>query len=137
MFKKISNIKFLIVIVIIVLGFSSLLLIPPTKPVVKNVPAMPIENIKSEIADGGQIIDVRTADEYKVEHIESAVNLSLQDIQSGKLPEIAKDKPLYLYCRSGNRSGQATKILKAAGYSNIIDLGAMTHVQSMGGKTVK
>ena len=49
------------------------------------------------------------------------------------MPTVAKNKPIYVYCHSGVRAGQATTLLKKAGYTNIIDLGAITHVQSLGG----
>jgi len=67
------------------------------------------------VAKGGQLVDVRTTKEYSVSHIEKAVNLPLQDIQSRKFPAASKDKPIYLYCRTGNRSSQAIKLLKSAG----------------------
>jgi rhodanese-related sulfurtransferase len=93
-----------------------------------------MQTIKDDISKGGKLIDVRTATEYESGHIDGAVNLSLQDIQAGTLPTAPKDKPVYVYCRSGNRSSQASATLKAAGYQNIIDLGTITHVQSIGGE---
>jgi phage shock protein E len=93
------------------------------------------ETIQSDISNGAQLIDVRTADEYTTGHIDGAINLSLQDMQSGTMPNIAKDKTIYVYCHSSNRSGQATIILKDAGYK-VTDLGAIAHVQSLGGTIV-
>lgn len=92
--------------------------------------------IQSAISGGGALIDVRTAEEYAAGHIDGANLLPLQDIQAGKLPKVDSTKPIYLYCRSGNRSAQATAILKKAGYTNTIDLGAMQSVQSLGGNVV-
>lgn len=92
-----------------------------------------IQTIQNDVASGGQLLDVRTAEEYEQAHIDGAANLSLQDIQAGTMPSSAKDKPLYLYCRSGSRSSQAAKKLRAAGYQNVIDLGPMNSVQSIGG----
>lgn len=95
--------------------------------------ALSMQTIMDDVSKGGQLIDVRTATEYESGHIDGAINLSLQDIRAGIMPTITKDKPLYVYCQSGNRSSQATAAFKAAGYKNIIDLGAITHVQSIGG----
>jgi rhodanese-related sulfurtransferase len=95
--------------------------------------SLSIQTIKNDVGQGGQLVDVRTIEEYNDGHIDGAINLTLQDIEAGQLPDSDKDKPLYLYCRSGNRSGQATVILKKAGFTNIIDLGAMTYVESLGG----
>jgi rhodanese-related sulfurtransferase len=95
-----------------------------------------IQTVKADIARGGQLLDVRTPGEYGAGHIDGSINLSLQELQAGALPTATKDKPVYVYCHSGNRSSQAAAILKRAGYQNIIDLGPMSHVQSIGG-TVK
>ena len=39
--------------------------------------------------------------------------------------DISKDQPIYLYCRSGNRSGKATQILEKIGYTNAINAGGI------------
>lgn len=91
------------------------------------------ETVQADIAGGGQLIDVRSRAEYDAGHINGAVNLDVQAIQAGSMPSGAKSQKLYLYCRSGSRSGQATAMLKNAGFQNIVDLGAMTKVQSIGG----
>ena len=70
------------------------------------------------------IIDVRTIDEYKSGHIESALNIEWQSIDEIN-DSIAKDEKIYLYCRSGNRSGKATKILLEAGYINAKNAGSL------------
>lgn len=92
--------------------------------------------IQAAIASGAQLLDVRTPEEYAAGHIEGATNFSLQDIQAGKRPSGSKSQAIYVYCHSGNRAGQAAAILQNAGYSNVIDLGAIAHVESIGGKVV-
>jgi len=67
---------------------------------------------------GVLIVDVRTPAEYAEGHIAGAVNLPLQTIEQW-YKELPKDKPVYLYCRSGNRSQQAAEFLKKKGFSNI------------------
>ncbi|HMT19370.1 MAG TPA: rhodanese-like domain-containing protein [Candidatus Saccharibacteria bacterium] len=94
-------------------------------------------NIQVDMQSGSPLIDVRTPEEYAAGHIEGAINLPLADIQSGAIPEVAKNTKLYVYCRSGNRSAQASKMLKDAGFSAIEDLGAMTSVVAMGGKETR
>lgn len=69
-------------------------------------PKQTIQTIQADTKDGGQLIDVRTPAEYTDGHIDGAVNLSLQDIEGGAVPTAAKDKPVYVYCRSGNRSAK-------------------------------
>lgn len=93
-----------------------------------------MQTIQADVANGAQLIDVRTAEEYGQGHIVGAINLPVQGIQSGAMPAVAKDKPVYVYCQSGNRSSKAAAALKQAGYTNVIDLGAMENVQKIGGQ---
>ena len=93
--------------------------------------------IQSKIKDGAQLLDVRTAEEFDSGHFAGAINLDVEDIIAGKLPDAAKDTQLYVYCRSGNRSAQAVFLLKQAGFTNITDLGGLTDVEGMGGKLIK
>lgn len=92
------------------------------------------EQVQQAVKNGAKLYDVRTATEYEAGHFENALNWSLQDMQAGKLPDVSKDTKLYVYCRSGNRSGQATKLLEQAGYTNVTDLHGLTNVEAMGGK---
>lgn len=70
------------------------------------------------------LIDVRTPEEFATGHLAGAVNISLQTLPD-RLNEIPHDKPVVLYCRSGNRSNEAFGILNKAGYTNIYDLGGI------------
>ena len=70
------------------------------------------------------VIDVRTEEEFLSGHLEKAVNIPLQTIGQ-KILQVYPDKerPIVLYCRSGNRSQQAFNILKNLGYKNIYNGG--------------
>ncbi|NWF71287.1 MAG: rhodanese-like domain-containing protein [Chloroflexi bacterium] len=70
------------------------------------------------------LLDVRTAEEYASGHIADSVNIALQELQT-RLSEIPRDVPVVIYCRSGNRSAQAARLLVEAGYSQIYDLGGI------------
>jgi phage shock protein E len=89
--------------------------------------------VQTDIESGAKLYDVRTEQEYAAGHFEDAENWSLQDMQAGKLPDVAKDTELYVYCRSGNRSAEATTILENAGFTNVTDLGGLQDVQDSGG----
>lgn len=89
--------------------------------------------VQSDVSSGAKLYDVRTAQEYASGHFATAENWSLQDMQAGKLPEVPKTTKVYVYCQSGNRSSQATNILKNAGFGNVIDLGGLPDVQEIGG----
>ena len=92
--------------------------------------------IQTAMAGGAQLLDVRTAAEYTAGHIEGATNFSLQDLQAGKRPTGNKTQAIYVYCHSGNRATQAANILQNAGFPNVINLGAITQVEAIGGKLV-
>lgn len=89
-----------------------------------------------QLADGTVIYDVRTAEEFAAGHAEEAINLPVEAITDGTYPDVDKDTPIAVYCRSGNRSGQATTILTQAGFTNITDIGAFENLENYGLKTV-
>lgn len=123
--------KFGVILAVIVAAFAGLLFFTHgnTKP---TTPSLSFKTVQADVAKGGQLVDVRTPAEFASSHISGAMNLSLQAMQQGSLPTVTKTQPVYVYCHSGSRSSQATLILNAAGY-HVIDLGAMTHVESIGG----
>lgn len=96
-------------------------------------PAEEFSAIQTNVGLGAKLYDVRTGQEYTDGHFESAELWSLQDMQAGEFPDVAKDTKLYVYCRSGNRSAQATSLLSDAGYTNVVDLGGLQDVQASGG----
>lgn len=72
------------------------------------------------------LLDVRTAEEFAAGHLQDAQHLLLDRIEAGDTPaHIAKTDPIWVYCRSGNRSSQAVAVLKKAGYTNLRDLGGL------------
>ena len=76
------------------------------------------------------VIDVRTETEWDTGHLEGALHIEWQDIL--KIPsEIQKDEEIFLYCRSGNRSGKATKILLEAGYVNAKNAGSILNASEL------
>lgn len=78
------------------------------------------------VAEGALLLDVRTPEEFDEAHIDGAVNIPLSEIER-RIAELgSKSRPVVLYCRSGNRSGQAARILARAGFEQIHDLGAMS-----------
>ena len=70
------------------------------------------------------VVDVRTEAEWDTGHLEGALHIEWQDILNIS-SDIQKDEEIFLYCRSGNRSGKATKILIDAGYLNAKNAGSI------------
>jgi len=80
------------------------------------------------LAEGksSMIIDVRTQSEWDSGHLDKAVHLPLDAFESGiEGLVIDKDATVYLYCRSGNRSGNALKIMQKLGYTNATNVGGI------------
>ena len=72
------------------------------------------------------ILDVRTAQEYSEKHIPGAINIPNETIGTEDIPELPDMEQLILvYCRSGNRSKQASEKLVKLGYSNIVEFGGI------------
>lgn len=69
------------------------------------------------------IIDVRTPGEYQSGHIKNAQNINVQlgDFKA-KMENFDREKPIYIYCRSGSRSANAGRILEEMGFKEIYDL---------------
>jgi len=87
------------------------------------------ELIPQVVAKIGQpnvyVIDVRTQEEWNAGLVKGAMLWGLAErLQMNQLPDISKDAEVYLYCHSGNRATQAAKIMQAAGFTNITNLGA-------------
>lgn len=76
------------------------------------------------------VIDVRTEAEWNTGHLEGALHIEWQEILKIS-SDIKKDEEIFLYCRSGNRSGKATKILLEAGYVNAKNAGSILNASEL------
>ncbi len=72
------------------------------------------------------LVDVRTPEEYVAGHITSATRITHTDIANTP-PTEDKDARIILYCRSGNRSEQARRVLLRMGYQNVTNFGGVIH----------
>ena len=79
-----------------------------------------------EKGSGYIILDVRTPEEFAERHIPGAINIPNETISTEEIPELPnKDQLILVYCRSGNRSKQASEKLVALGYTNIVEFGGI------------
>ena len=77
------------------------------------------------------VIDVRTKAEYASGHVANSLNIPLNEVSSN-IEKIKKmNTTIILCCASGNRSGQATRILKEKGLDNIYNGGSWTNVKQL------
>jgi phage shock protein E len=75
--------------------------------------------------EGPLVIDVRTEAEWNSGHVEGAI-LIPYDVIGEKIGAVTKDKTkrIYVYCRSGRRSGIAKETLEKLGYKDVVNLGS-------------
>ena len=72
------------------------------------------------------IVDVRTPEEFRERHIPGAVNVPNESIHTQDIPQLPdKDQLILVYCRSGNRSKQASQKLAELGYTRIVEFGGI------------
>lgn len=81
-----------------------------------------------------QLLDVRTIEEYKSGHLENSINYDWNDATFHEnIKNLDKSKPVLVYCRSGNRSGQAADHLREQGFKQVYELeGGITAWESEG-----
>jgi rhodanese-related sulfurtransferase len=80
-------------------------------------------NKKLQNGENIHLVDVRESFEHDAFNI-GGILLPLGDISMGDTQKIdhLKDEEVYLYCRSGNRSGQAALILETMGFTNVTNV---------------
>ena len=81
---------------------------------------------KISMGNNAVLLDVRTPEEHKNGYLEGAVLLPLAELESKISSTVSgKNTPIYIYCRSGRRSGIAVEKLKAVGYTDLHNLGGL------------
>jgi len=75
------------------------------------------------VAQGAQLVDVRSPREYRHQALPGSVNIPLPVIQQA-LKQLDKQTPVLLYCNSGQRSGVAKRLLEACGFALVHNLGS-------------
>lgn len=102
-----------------------------TLPACEADSAMQLSALEA-VDQGAVLIDVRSDAEFASGHLEGALQIVHTDIVDGVARlDLAKDTPIVLYCRSGNRSGIATRALEAEGYTRVTNAGAYTDLAAL------
>lgn len=82
---------------------------------------VPVTMVRELVETGACIIDVREPQEFANGHLLNAINIPLSQFRS-RLDEIPKDKPVYLHCRSSQRSYNAVAALQQLGFDNVFNI---------------
>ena len=87
------------------------------------------------------VLDVRTPREYAQKHLKGAINVNLmapdfarQVERLTKKGKLKPDQPVYLYCRTGARSGSAARLLRKEGFAEAYNVGGLRGLESAGAK---
>ena len=87
----------------------------------KDFKQINVDKVRELVESGAFIVDVRETYEYKRGHIKGSINIPLSRLRSS-LTEIPKDRPVYLHCRTGQRSYNAVMALQNLGYDNVYNI---------------
>ena len=81
--------------------------------------------IKEKIAAGARVVDVRTPGEFRDGAYKGAINIPLAVLPARMHELEPKNNPIVLYCASGARSGQGARLLKHAGFADVVNAGGL------------
>jgi len=91
--------------------------------------AAPKQDLGELIQKGAFLVDVRSPGEFASGSAKGAVNIPLDKIPAS-IEHFKNKEHIIVFCRSGNRSGQALSILKQNGIANVYNGGTVTDIQS-------
>jgi len=80
-----------------------------------------VDQVRTLVENGAVIVDVREKPEFNLGHVKGALNIPLSQLRS-RTSEIPKDKPVYVYCRVGQRSYNAVMALQNLGFNNVVNI---------------
>ncbi|HOA41551.1 MAG: FAD-dependent oxidoreductase [Halanaerobiales bacterium] len=82
---------------------------------------VPVSKIRELVENDAFILDVREKGEYRTGHIKNAINIPLSELRD-RLDEIPRDQPVYVHCRSAQRSYFAVMALQELGFENVYNI---------------
>ncbi|MDO5033741.1 MAG: FAD-dependent oxidoreductase [Eubacteriales bacterium] len=82
---------------------------------------IPVTEVRRLVEEKAFIIDVREPEEYALSHLKTAVNIPMSEFRQ-RLDEIPKDQPVYVHCRSSQRSYNVARALGQLGFDNIYNI---------------
>ena len=87
--------------------------------------------LTEKMAQRPKLIDVRTSREFRSDHLPGAVNIPIQKLYMDPHKAGPKDKNIVLYCQSGGRARRAKRILKAYGYTDVVNGGGINKLKGL------
>lgn len=118
---------------LIMLFLASALVAQAQHAAPKNVVKADDQALAKIKAGKAYLVDVRTPEEFDGGHLKYAQNINFNspDFKS-QIARLDKQKPVYLYCRSGNRSGKAADTLQTLGFQSYYNIGGFEQLKAEG-----
>ena len=86
-----------------------------------NAQTIDINSFEKKLDSNVQVLDVRSPQEYSEGYIPGAININVNSADfTERIQSLNQEKPVYIYCRTGNRSRRAAEILKKEGFKEPI-----------------
>lgn len=96
------------------------------------------EDFLDRVGEDDVVLDVRTPGEYAGGHLAGSENVDLMatDFRE-RIGGLDRDRTYYLYCRSGNRSGQAAQMMRQMGFERAYNVGGFDQLAKAGAETAR
>ncbi len=90
------------------------------------------------VSEEDVVLDVRTPSEFAAGHLVGALNVDFRAAGfREQIGELDRDKTYYVYCRTGNRSGQTQRLMREMGFTSVINAGGFAGLARAGAPTAK
>lgn len=123
--------KKLSIVIIFLLAYVQV--VQAQQPAPKNIVKPDPQALAQIKAGKAYLVDVRTPEEFDGGHLQYSKNINFNSPDfKAEVAKLDKSKPVYLYCRSGNRSGKAADTLKALGFHSYYNIGGFEQLKTDG-----
>lgn len=92
--------------------------------------AAPAADVRALLARGAQVVDVRSAAEFRSARHPGALNIPLDQLE-GRAGELDPGRPVLLCCESGSRSGFGAALLRRKGFGDVHNLGPWRRLHAL------
>lgn len=89
------------------------------------------DEIKTALASGALLLDVRSAAEYASDRVKGSKNIPLDQLDRFVKKTKDKRQTIVVHCLSGARSGQAQRILQSAGFEHVLNAGGLSKIRNI------
>lgn len=119
--------------IVIIFLLASVQVVQAQQPAPKNIVKPDPQALARIKAGKAYLVDVRTPEEFDGGHLQYSKNINFNSPDfKAEVAKLDKSKPVYLYCRSGNRSGKAADTLKALGFHSYYNIGGFEQLKTDG-----